>query len=98
MLSQEGLDNGVIMCGDGNLWSVANLTDNPTAAVVMASCMPLNVLLKHCNEVSIVSCCSPSAVFILRHVLECCIFCTNEHSVWVKRNILYMYCRWYLLG
>ena len=58
MLSQEGLDSDVIMFKDGNLWSVVNLTDDPSASVVTASFMPLNMSLKHCNEVSIVACCT----------------------------------------
>ena len=54
MLSQEGPNNGVVMYRDGKLWSVANLTDDPRAAVVAACCMPLYGSLKNCNEVSTV--------------------------------------------
>ena len=55
VLSQESLgkmDGSVFIYGDGNLWSIANLTSDPSAAIVTASCAPLIISLKQCNEVS----------------------------------------------
>jgi len=60
-LSQErlGIMNSVFTYGDGHLWSIANLTNNPNAAVVATSCVPLIASLKHFNEVSTtVMCCT----------------------------------------
>lgn len=54
VLSQERLsktDSGISIYG--NVWSIASLTNDPSAAIVAASSAPLIASLKHCIEVSV---------------------------------------------
>ena len=51
VLSQDR--DSVFTYKDAGVWCVTNLIDDPRAAVVAASCAPLAVSVKHCNEVSI---------------------------------------------
>ena len=57
VLSQDSASkitsSSVYTYGDANVWSVANLADDPHTATVALSCAPLTVSLKHYNEVSI---------------------------------------------